>query len=237
MNEILKVNGLIAGYGDAKVLHSVELSCKAVSITALVGSNGAGKTTLFKTLAGLIQPDSGSIKFNDAQILPHPAHERVEQGLILVPEGRLIFPDMTVEENLRIGAVNNRARDQWQSTVKEVYELFPRLLERRAQLGGTLSGGEQQMLALGRGLMGLPKMLLLDEPTLGLAPGIAKQIFEIIPELVQKSISVLIAEQDIYRTLAIADYGYVLENGQITMQNTGSKLASNPAITATYLGS
>jgi len=234
---MLKVIGLEAGYGDAKVLHGVDIICKANSITALVGSNGAGKTTLFRTLAGLIEPVSGLIEFNGTQIQKHQAHQRVEQGLILVPEGRLIFPDMTVEENLRIGAVNSRARERWQSTIKEVYELFPRLVERRVQLGGTLSGGEQQMLALGRGLMGLPKMLLLDEPTLGLAPGTAKQIFEIVPQLVHMGISVLIAEQDIYRTLAIAHHGFVLENGQITMQDTGSKLASNPAITAAYLGS
>jgi branched-chain amino acid transport system ATP-binding protein len=236
VSELLKVSSLVSGYGEIQILHGIDLICQENKITALVGSNGAGKTTLFQTLAGILEASSGSVEFEGQSIQSLKSHRRVEQGLILVPEGRMIFPDMTVEENLRIGAMNSRAQPIWQKTIKEIFELFPRLDERRTQTGVTLSGGEQQMLALGRGLMGKPKLLLLDEPTLGLAPGIATQIFKIIPGLVELGISILIAEQDIYRTLEIADYAYVLESGEITIQDSADKISGNPAVKAAYLG-
>ena len=236
MNARLKVEGIRSGYGEIQVLRGIEMLCGEAEITALVGSNGAGKSTLLRTLAGILPTATGRILHGEAEIQALPSHERVARGIIMVPEGRLVFPDLSVEENLRTGAVNVRARDVWSKTVKEVYDLFPRLLERQKQLAGTLSGGEQQMLALGRGLMGLPEVLLLDEPTLGLAPSVATQIFNIIPQLTESNISVLIAEQDLNRVLDIAHFGYVIDNGRITMQDTGSALRNNPAVAEAYLG-
>ena len=236
MNPRLKVEGIRSGYGEIQVLRGIEMLCGEAQITALVGSNGAGKSTLLRTLAGILPTATGRILHGEAEIQALPSHERVARGIIMVPEGRLVFPDLSVEENLRTGAVNVRARDVWSKTVKEVYDLFPRLLERQKQLAGTLSGGEQQMLALGRGLMGLPEVLLLDEPTLGLAPSVATQIFNIIPQLIESNISILIAEQDLNRVLDIAHFGYVIENGRITMQDTGSALRNNPAVAEAYLG-
>jgi branched-chain amino acid transport system ATP-binding protein len=237
MNSILELQGLESGYGEVGVLHGIDLRCGQGKITALVGSNGAGKTTLMRTIAGIVPVASGSIAFDGSDVTNQPAHTRVEMGLIMVPEGRLVFTDMSVADNLRTGSVNRRARGKWRSTLVEVYELFPRLFERQNQLAGTLSGGEQQMLALGRGLMGLPQMLLLDEPTLGLAPAVATQIFSIIPSLVERGISVFIAEQDLYRSLQLADYAYVVENGRISMHNTGEILINDSTITRAYLGS
>ena len=234
MNARLKVEGIRSGYGEIQVLRGIEMLCGEAQITALVGSNGAGKSTLLRTLAGILPTATGRILHGEAEIQRLPSHERVARGIIMVPEGRLVFPDLSVEENLRTGAVNVRARDAWSKTVKEVYDLFPRLLERQKQLAGTLSGGEQQMLALGRGLMGLPEVLLLDEPTLGLAPSVATQIFNIIPQLTESNISILIAEQDLNRVLDIAHFGYVIENGRITMQDTGSALRNNPAVAEAY---
>lgn len=236
MNPRLKVEGIRSGYGEIQVLRGIEMLCGEAQITALVGSNGAGKSTLLRTLAGILPTATGRILHGEAEIQALPSHERVARGIIMVPEGRLVFPDLSVEENLRTGAVNVRARDVWSKTVKEVYDLFPRLLERQKQLAGTLSGGEQQMLALGRGLMGLPEVLLLDEPTLGLAPSVATQIFNIIPQLIESNISILIAEQDLNRVLDIAHFGYVIDNGRITMQDTGSALRNNPAVAEAYLG-
>ena len=236
MNARLKVEGIRSGYGEIQVLRGIEMLCGEAQITALVGSNGAGKSTLLRTLAGILPTATGRILHGEAEIQRLPSHERVARGIIMVPEGRLVFPDLSVEENLRTGAVNVRARDVWSKTVKEVYDLFPRLLERQKQLAGTLSGGEQQMLALGRGLMGLPEVLLLDEPTLGLAPSVATQSFHIIPQLTESNISILMAEQDLNRVLDIAHFGYVIENGRITMQDTGSALRNNPAVAEAYLG-
>ena len=237
MKDILSIRQLKSGYGEVAVLHGLDLTCGEGKITALVGSNGVGKSTLMRTIAGILPTSDGTIRFDGSAIEEQPSHARVEMGLVMVPEGRLVFTDMTVSDNLRTGAINRRARDDWQSTIAEIYDLFPRLQERQNQLAGTLSGGEQQMLALGRGLMGLPKMLLLDEPTLGLAPAIATQIFNIIPTLVERGISIFLAEQDLYRTLEIADYAYVVENGKIIMHDSGKALKSNAEITRAYLGS
>jgi branched-chain amino acid transport system ATP-binding protein len=233
---ILQTRGLVSGYGDVRILHGVDISVAEGGITAVLGSNGAGKTTLFRTLAGLLAADEGQIDLRGSRIDPLPSHTRVERGVVLVPEGRLVFPDMSVEENLRIGSVNKRARPQCAKTLSTVFDLFPILSERRKQAAGTLSGGEQQMLALGRGLMALPKVLLLDEPTLGLAPGMAKQIFQTLPNLVELGLTILIAEQDVHRTLQCAQFGYVLENGRVAVSGSGPELLQTPAVAEAFLG-
>jgi len=232
----LGVQALHAGYGEIKVLQGIDLVARKASITAVVGANGAGKTTLMQVLAGLIAPTSGMITLSGVAIQAQPIHRRVADGVVLVPEGRKIFPDLSVRENLLLGAVTARARPHRDETMEQVCTMFPRLAERISQLGGTLSGGEQQMLALGRGLMAQPSVLLLDEPTLGLAPGIARQIFRIVPRLRDMGITVLIAEQDLHRTLRIADYAYVLENGLVAAEGSGEALEQDPAVRRAYLG-
>ncbi|MEZ5667659.1 MAG: ABC transporter ATP-binding protein [Alphaproteobacteria bacterium] len=236
MSDILRIVGLSAGYGEVGVLHGVDLTVAAGGVTALVGSNGAGKTTLFRCLTGLLPAAAGEIHFEGARIDGLPSHERVARGMVLVPEGRLVLADMSVEANLRVGAINTRARAACAETLASVYALFPRLRERRSQTAGTLSGGEQQMLALGRGLMALPRLLLLDEPTLGLAPAVASQIFRIIPRLVERGVTVLIAEQDVTRTLSCADTGFVMENGRIGLSGPGRALLAMPDIAEAFLG-
>ena len=236
MTPSLLVTDLTAGYGEVQVLKGVSLTARSQGVTAVIGSNGAGKSTLMRRLAGLPPHTGGQITFEGQDISTLASHDLVARGVVLVPEGRLIFSDMTVFENLTIGAVNPRARADRDNTLETVFDFFPRLKERRSQLGGTLSGGEQQMLALGRGLMANPKLLLLDEPTLGLAPGIAKQIFQIIPSLVKLGLSVILAEQDVHKTLAIADYVYVLENGTIGAEGLSADLQNDQRIKDAYLG-
>ena len=187
-------------------------------------------------LAGLIPCTAGTVSFDGQFIHEALSHERVAGGLVLVPEGRLIFADMSVEENLRTGAITPRVQGRSDATLAFVYDTFPRLRDRRRQLGGTLSGGEQQMLAIGRGLMSQPRLLLLDEPTLGLAPAIAKEIFELVRRFSELGTTVLIAEQDVYRTLRIAADAYVFENGRVTLQASGAELLEEPAVRAAYLG-
>lgn len=236
MSPMVEIIDLVSSYGEVLALHGV--SCQVVSgkVTALLGSNGAGKTTLLKTLAGLIAPRRGRILLEGAEISRVPSNQRVERGIVLVPESRMIFPDMTVEENLRIGAFAPHARRRIADGLEQIYSMFPRLRERRLQLGGTLSGGEQQMLAIGRGLMARPRLLLLDEPTLGLAPVMAQMIFEKIRELKATGLTILLAEQDVRRTLGIADWAYVLESGRSVMEGTGTELLSSPSIRTAYLG-
>jgi branched-chain amino acid transport system ATP-binding protein len=236
MSALLQVEDLVAGYGDVVVVHGVSIDAAAGEVTALIGANGAGKTTLMRALAGVLPLRSGKVHFANREISQSPAHARVEAGMVLVPEGRLIFPQMTVAENLRIGAINHRARPQTNATSDEVYRLFPRLGERRQQIGGTLSGGEQQMLALARGLMARPQLLLLDEPTLGLAPAAAKKIFETIEQLRDAGLAIVIAEQDVSQTLAIAGRTYVLENGRVALTGEGGTLLDDPRIKSAYLG-
>jgi len=232
----IAVHGLHAGYSEIKVLQGVDLTAGEGKITAVIGANGAGKTTLMQVLAGLIMPTAGRITLSGGDIHTHPPHRRVAEGVVLVPEGRKIFPDMSVRENLILGAATPHARPYRDQTMERVCALFPRLGERMGQAGGTLSGGEQQMLALGRGLMAQPSVLLLDEPTLGLAPAIARQIFRVVPELRAMGITVVIAEQDLHRTLRIADYAYVLENGRVATEGTGAELEQEPAVRRAYLG-
>jgi branched-chain amino acid transport system ATP-binding protein len=236
VSDFLTVTDLHAGYGEVRVLHGVSLNIAAGGITAIIGSNGAGKTTLMRSLSGMIEPSEGSILFEGRSIGGRPSDRVVADGITMVPEGRWIFPDMTVMENLRVGAIAPRGRAVQAETLETVLEMFPRLRERTRQAGGTLSGGEQQMLALGRGLMAAPKVLLLDEPTLGLAPGIAKQIFRILPDLVRLGLTVVLAEQNVSQTLAIADHAYVLENGRIVLDGTGADLLGADQVRAAYLG-
>ena len=233
---LLETRDLVSGYGEITALHGVSCRITAGKITAFLGSNGAGKSTLLKTLAGILAPRTGSILFDGVELVGTRSHRRVEQGIVLVPEGRLIFPQMTVEENLRIGAFVPHARRHTAAGLERVYALFPRLAERRRQPGGTLSGGEQQMLALGRGLMAEPRLLLLDEPTLGLAPMVAQSIFKTVEELNATGLTVLLAEQDVRRTLQIAHRAYVLENGRGVMEGEARALLADPKINAAYLG-
>ena len=236
MSEFLRLEKLYSGYDDVSIINGISLSVERGSVTALVGSNGAGKTTLMRTLSGLLPLTHGKIIFDNEPIGNWAPNQRVDIGLSLVPEGRLIFPEFSVEENLRIGAVTPRAKGKLTSRMEEMFELFPRLKERREQSGGTLSGGEQQMLAIARSLMSDPKLLLLDEPSLGLAPNIAKFLFEMVVRVKKLGVTVFIVEQDIRSTLEIADKGYVIENGKIVMQGLAEDLLANETIKSVYLG-
>ena len=236
MSALLAASEIVAGYGNVEIVHGVSLEVAAGGITALVGGNGAGKTTLMRALAGILPLKRGSVSFEQRGIGALRAHARVEAGIVLAPEGRLIFPHMSVEENLRIGAINRRARSGAAAAMEEVYVLFPRLAERRRQSGGTLSGGEQQMLALGRALMARPRLLLLDEPTLGLAPIMANLIFETLIRLRGTGLTVLLAEQDVRQTLAVADQAYVIENGRLVLAGRGSELLNDERVKSAYLG-
>jgi branched-chain amino acid transport system ATP-binding protein len=233
---LLKAEGLEAGYGAVTILRDFSLQVATGEVTALIGGNGAGKTTLMRTLAGLIAPRAGRITFESRDITAEPAHARVDAGISLIPEGRLVFPGMSVEENLRLGAIAPRARADTQRRLAEVYGQFPRLAERRAQSAITLSGGEQQMLAIGRGLMAGPRLVLLDEPTLGLAPIMVREVFAIIAELRAQGYTVLIAEQDVRHTLKIADRAYVVENGRVALSGSGRAVADNPDVRRAYMG-
>ena len=236
MKQSLQLKELSSGYGDVPIIKRLSLEVNSGSITALVGSNGAGKTTLMKTISGLLPVTDGEIFLDGEPISGTMPHRRVGLGLSLVPEGRLVFPEFSVEENLKIGAITPRAQPDRTARAEEMFELFPRLKERRDQAGGTLSGGEQQMLAIARGLMSAPRMLLLDEPSLGLAPNIAKFLFEMVVRVRDSGVTIFIVEQDIRSTLEIADHGYVIENGQIVTEGLGSDLLVDEAIKTAYLG-
>ena len=233
---LLEVRDLHAGYGTAIILHGISLAVDAGSVTALVGGNGAGKTTLMRAIAGTIPCRSGRILFKGRDVGGAPAHARVEDGIALVPEGRLVFPTMTVSENLRLGAIVPRARRGSDDRLKTILAQFPRLAERASQPAVTLSGGEQQMLALGRGLMAQPDLVLLDEPTLGLAPIMVNAVFEAVEALRRQGFTVLLAEQDVRRTLDVADRAYVIENGRVALSGSGRELSGNPAVQRAYLG-
>ena len=233
---MLEVEGLVGGYETTQVLHDLSLQVNAGSATALLGGNGAGKTTLMKTLAGLLPVRSGRIRFLGEDITARPSNERVHAGLVLVPEGRMVFPSLTVRENLRLGAINPRARPHWQRSLEHVFHVFPRLLEREAQAAVTLSGGEQQMLAIGRGLMAQPRLMLLDEPTLGLSPLMSRQIFELVRRLVADGLTLLLAEQDVFQSLNAAERAYVIENGRVAAEGPARAIADDPRIKQAYLG-
>lgn len=231
---MLKVTDLKVNYGGIEAVKGISFEVHEGSIVTLIGANGAGKSTTLRTISGLVKPRSGRIEFQGEDITGNDPSYIVAKGITMVPEGRKIFPNLTVLENLRIGAYLRK--DSLDEDLKWVYELFPRLKERHWQLGGTLSGGEQQMLAVGRALMSRPKLMMMDEPSLGLAPLIVRDIFDIIKEIHNKGVTILLIEQNANMALQTADIGYVLETGRITMTGTGQELRSNEEIKKAYLG-
>jgi branched-chain amino acid transport system ATP-binding protein len=233
---MLKVEKLEGGYGDFKVLHNVNLKVEEKSITAFLGPNGAGKTTTLNTIIGLLKPWSGLIEFNGVNIVGKQPSEVVKLGIGLIPEGRRIFGNMTVYENLEMGAYIKDARKKFRDSTEWVYTLFPILKERRNQKAETLSGGEQQMLAIARALITRPKLLMFDEPSLGLAPKITQQIISIIEKLRNEGITILLVEQNIHLTLKIMDYGYLIEGGTTVGEGKAEELANNPIVKRAYLG-
>ena len=232
---MLELQDLTVSYGGIQALKGINLQVGEGEIVTLIGANGAGKSTTLRTISGLEKPQSGKILYNGVDITGKPSKYMVQNGLILVPEGRLIFPDMTVLENLKIGAYLRRDKDI-EKDIQHMYELFPRLKERSWQMAGTLSGGEQQMLAVGRALMSRPKLLMMDEPSLGLAPLVVRDIFSIIRTIRDSGVTVLLIEQNANAALKVADRGYVLETGRIALEGTGQQLLSDPAVRAAYLG-
>jgi branched-chain amino acid transport system ATP-binding protein len=233
---ILEVRGIHSGYGDVQILNGCHLSVEEGKLTALVGANGAGKTTLLRTVMGLIRPVRGEIKLGEKDITHLSAHEKAEMGLILVPEGRQLFTTMSVAENLEMGATPKRARHQVQANLEKVYALFPRLKERLNQKAGTLSGGEQQMLAVARGIMAEPVVFMIDELSLGLAPAMSMQLLEALVLLKRTGLTLLLVEQNVQMALAICDYAYVLSQGQTELEGTGRELAQNDKVRVAYLG-
>jgi len=234
--DILSLKDVVGGYGEVQIIHGVSLNVREGSVTALLGANGAGKTTIMLMLAGVLPVTQGEVLFDGKSMGAQRGHQRVNAGMVLVPEGRRVFPNLSVEENLRLGGIVPAARPTWKQRIEEMYELFPRLRERRSQAAGTLSGGEQQMLAIARGLMARPKLLLLDEPTLGLAPIMAQLVFDTIRSLNKDGLSILIAEQDTRNTLNLADEAYVVENGRITLHGSSDNLKNDPRVKEAYLG-
>lgn len=233
---MLKVNDLIVSYGGIEALKGISLEVPDGKIVTLIGANGAGKSTLLRSIIGLVKPDSGSITYGEKQLIGLNSQQIVENGITLVPEGRRVFPNLTVLENLQIGAYLRNDKEGIAEDIRWIYDLFPRLEERSWQMAGTLSGGEQQMLAVGRALMSRPKVLMMDEPSLGLAPLIIKDIFNIIQEINRQGMTILLIEQNANMALKIADIAYVLETGRITMTGSGKELLENPEIKAAYLG-
>lgn len=233
---MLSVRNADVSYGDVQVIWDVSFEVAQGEVVALIGANGAGKSTMLKTISGLLRPGKGEILFEGRPIHTVQPYNLIEFGIAHVPEGRRLFSDMTVEENLDMGALKGDAREKRDETRETVFEIFPKLRERRNQHAGTLSGGEQQMVAVGRGLMSLPRLLMFDEPSLGLAPILVNEIFKVIQRIRQDGVTVLIVEQNVRQTLAIADRAYVLERGRIAMEGTGESLLRDEKVKAAYLG-
>lgn len=233
---MLKVSGIDVFYGDLQVLWDVSFEVRDGEILVLVGANGAGKSTSLKTISGLLRPRKGSIEFGGVRLDLLAPDKVIGHGVVHVPEARRLFREMSVEENLIMGSLSPAARKKRAQTMEWVYELFPRMKERRKQAAGTLSGGEQQMAAIGRGLMALPKVLMFDEPSLGLAPILVQDVFEIVKRINREGVTVLLVEQNVRQTLAMCDRAYVLENGRIVLQGTGKELSNDPHVKEAYLG-
>lgn len=234
--KMLEIKNLAVAYGGIEALKGISLEVEEGKIVTLVGANGAGKSTMLRSIVGIVKPKSGTITYNGKNLLAEKTHNIVKRGITLVPEGRRIFPDLTVFENLKIGAYTRKDEKEIKRDYEWVFSLFPKLKEREWQLAGTLSGGEQQMLAVGRALMSRPKLLMMDEPSLGLAPLIINDIFNIIKEINKLGVTILLIEQNANAALKIADVGYVMETGRITMKGTGRELLTNEEIRKAYLG-
>ncbi|KOF58052.1 MULTISPECIES: ABC transporter ATP-binding protein [Clostridium] len=233
---MIKIEDLVVAYGGIEALKGISLDVPSGKIVTLVGANGAGKSTTLKAIVGLVKPKSGSIEYEGKDLTKISTESMVKNGIALVPEGRKVFEDLTVLENLKIGAYSRKDRKGIEEDLQKVYSLFPRLKERTWQLSGTLSGGEQQMLAIGRALMSRPKLIMMDEPSLGLAPIVVKGLFEIIKKINKDGMTVLLIEQNANAALKIADVGYIMETGRITLSGTGQELLSNDEIKKAYLG-
>ena len=234
---MLELDRIDVAYGSVQALRGVSLRVSAGELVTLIGANGAGKTTTIRSISGLLRPTAGSIRFEDQPIHTVPAEAIVARGIVQVPEGRRIFPELTVEENLRVGAYLVPEHARVTERFDRVYALFPRLRERRRQLGNTLSGGEQQMLAFGRALMAGPRLLLLDEPSLGLAPLLVQEVARVVTELKRSGLTILLVEQNARLALTLADRGYVIETGRIVLSDTSDRLLANPDVQRSYLGS
>ncbi len=234
--KMLKVRDLVVAYGGIEALKGISLDVPDGKIVTLIGANGAGKSTLLRSIIGLVKVKSGSVEYNGDTLIGLNSQQIVSKGLTLVPEGRRVFPNLTVLENLRIGAYMRQDEDGIAADIKRIYEIFPRLEERNWQMAGTLSGGEQQMLALGRALMSRPKLMMMDEPSLGLAPLVIKEIFNIIRSINENGTTVLLVEQNANMALKVAHHAYVLETGRIMMEGSGKELLENEEIKEAYLG-
>ncbi|MCW2306898.1 ABC transporter ATP-binding protein [Rhodobium gokarnense] len=232
----LEIQNLSAAYGAASVLNDVSITAEEGKITCILGANGCGKTTLIRSILGLMPNVSGSIVFEGQALAGWPPHKRVRRGIGCVPEGRRVFPKMTVEENLRAGAFLLKDTADVSRGLKEVYEIFPRLAERRAQLAGTMSGGEQAMVSIGRALIGAPKLLLVDEPSLGLSPALVQDSFDVVKRINRTGKSVLLVEQNVHQTLEIADYGYVMSQGKVIVSGKSDDLHKNEEVRRAYFG-
>jgi branched-chain amino acid transport system ATP-binding protein len=233
---ILILNDIRAGYGEVQILWGVTLALQEGKLTSLVGGNGAGKTTLLRATMGLIRPWQGSVTFNGVNVSRVPPFTKAEMGLVMVPEGRQLFTEMSVAENLEMGATPKHAKANLKRNFERVYEMFPRLLERKEQKAGTLSGGEQQMLAVARGIMSEPQILMIDELSLGLAPVLVLQLFETLKQLKELGITILLVEQNVQMALAISDYAYVISQGRIELEGPSRELARNEHVREAYLG-
>jgi len=233
---LLEVSGLSVFYGGIHALKEIFLTVPQGKIITLIGANGAGKSTTLRAISGLVEVRQGKILFQGREIQNRPAHRITRQGICMVPEGRRIFVNLSVEENLLMGAYTRKGGEEERQNIDWVYHLFPRLLERKNQKGGTLSGGEQQMLALGRGLMSRPGLMMLDEPSLGLAPKLVREVFGIVRNIHEKGITILLIEQNAKAALNVGDYGYVLQTGRIFLEGSGSDLLQNPSVREAYLG-
>jgi branched-chain amino acid transport system ATP-binding protein len=236
MKSLLDIEGVTTGYDKADVLQGVSLSVASGCITCLLGSNGAGKTTLVRSILGLTPPRAGRIVFNGIDITHLPTHRIIAAGIACIPEGRKVFPKLTVEENLRIGAYQEPSDEVARGRMADILRIFPRLAERRGQLAGTMSGGEQAMVSIGRGLMRAPKLLLIDEPSLGLSPLFVKENFNIIRQINERGITVFLVEQNVHQTLALAQQGYVLSKGRVVASGTPAELKDRPEVREAYFG-
>ena len=233
---LLEVKDITSGYGEVQILWGSSMNLEKGKLTCLVGGNGVGKTTLLRTIMGLLRPWAGTVNFDGKDVSRLPAHTKAEMGLVLVPEGRQLFTDMTIYENLEMGASNQRARPKFVRNLERVYEMFPRLKERHTQKAGTLSGGEQQMLAVARGIMADPKILFIDELSLGLAPVLVIQLFETLRQLREQGLTILLVEQNVHLALAISDYGYVILEGKIGLEGPARSLIKDKHVREAYLG-